>query len=179
MGFESYTVVLTPRPSSPLATGQNAQTLQMLVNEIMHDSRNICPDDEETRHLPYTPLCEESFLVYKTSLGLYQVLLEVHKQQINISLRFAHCNPRTIYKPFISMVTNLMGRYRLQSCKIASDDSLNLYDPQTVEMVLTSSMDYNRHLWQEDAGTNQEDILRPGEALERFIQQMQHRPVPI
>ncbi len=178
MGFESYTVMLTPCPSSPLATAQNAETLQRLVNEIVQSNYHICPDDEEIGHLPYTPHSGEAFLVYKTALGLYQMLLKAHEQQVHISLQFAYCNPRTIYKPFISMVANLMRRYGLQSYVMASDKPLDLCDPQTAEKILTPSMDYNRHLWQADAGMNQEDILRPGEALERFVQQMQHSPVP-
>ena len=42
-------------------------------------------------------------------------------------------------------------------------------DVHNLRTVLIPSMDYNRKFWQSDAQTEEEAILRPGDAVERFI----------
>lgn len=169
MGFEAYTVLLVPCPTSPLVTGSHAGTVQRLVNEMRQEWPDIRMDEEELDCRTYPPQPGEAFLVYETSLGLFQIMLGLHQEQVTASVRFAYCNLRSVYRPFTSVIAWLMERYGMRGYTMAADQSQDLNDPQEVLTVLKPSMDYNRHLWQIDAGTSEEAGLRPGEAIERFI----------
>lgn len=169
MGFEAYTVLLVPCPTSLLAAGHRTTSVQSLVNELRQEWPDIHTDEQELLCRPYAPKSEEAFLVYETTRGLFQIMLSPHQGQTRASLRFAYCNPRSVYQPFTSVIVWLMERYGMRGSTMASDQSQDLNDPQEVLTVLTPSMDYNRRLWQTDAGTNEEAGLRPGEAIERFI----------
>lgn len=169
MGLEAYTVLLTPRSSSPLVIGHYAASIQSLVSEMQREWPDIHRDEEEHLCQPYPPQREEAFLFYETRLGLFQIMLTPHREGVTASVRFAYCNPRSVYRPFTSVIAWLMEQYGMCGYTMASDRSQELNDPYAVLTVLTPSMDYNRHLWQLDAGTSEEAILSPGRAIERFI----------
>ena len=171
MGFESYTVVLTPRQIALPGTDRSMDTVPQMVGDLRQRWSVIRLDEKEVelRSLNF-PLAEgEVCLVYETAQGLFQLLLTPYRKQVSISLRFAYCNPRTVYQPFIRVTTWMMERYQRCASVMASDDVPEVNNPQEVESVFIPSMDYNRRLWQADARTSEEAILRPGDAIVRFI----------
>jgi hypothetical protein len=169
MGFEAYTVHLVPCSYSPLATGQQTDAIQRIVNDLRQKWPVLRSDETELRSLVCPLVPGEACLVYQTAQGLIQIMLTPCRGQASVSLRFAYCNPRSVYQPFTAMIAWLMERHQMHGYVMASDKLPDLSNPQEVETVLVPSMDYNRRLWQQDAGTSEEAILRPGEAIERFI----------
>lgn len=171
MGFESYTVVLTPQQRGFLGTDESQLTVQQVVGDLRKKWPAIRLDEEEAelRSLNF-PLAEKEIcLVYETAQGLFQLLLTPYHKQVSVSLRFAYCNPRTVYKPFLEVAAWMMKHYQLSASIMASDDTPEVNNPQEVESIFIPSMDYNRRLWQADARTGEEAILRPGDAIVRFI----------
>lgn len=81
----------------------------------------------------------------------------------------AYCNPRSVYLPFAAVVAWLMRTQKMQGSTLVSEQNLDLTTSEDVLKVLVPSMEANRHLWFQDAGTEQEACLRPDEAIERFI----------
>lgn len=176
MGFEDYCVLVCPKNDSPLRSGNTEQAIGKLVGEVMKKWPAFSFDEIELEHLQYPKRRKDAFLVFETDQGLFQMLISLHKPgYIIFSVRFAYCNPRTIYEPFCEVVAWLMRKYKMY-CQIMRDlapqqgDILKEIDViSDVPAVLTPSMDYNRRLWQLDAETEEEAILRPGEAIARFI----------
>lgn len=170
MGFEAYTVVLDPK-LLPLAAANegNKTDIQQMAEELQEKWPVIHLDEVELRSHAFPSIIEETCLVYETTQGLFQLLLTPAQGQISVSARFAYCNPRSIYPPFLDVVSWLMENYALKAYVMASDDVPELTDWREIESVLAPSMDYNRRLWQADVGTSQEAALRPGDAIERFV----------
>ena len=168
MGFEAYTVVLVPKQTFLAGTGQSIPVAQNLVKDLLQRWPLIRSDEEELKCLSYPLMPGQVCLVYETAQGLFQMLTP-GRGQVTVSIRFAYCNPRTVYKPFIEIIVWLMERYEMCASVMASDDISDLTDFQQAEDVLIPSMDYNRRLWQADVGTNEEAILRPGDAIIRFM----------
>ena len=135
------------------------------------------PDEVEIARL-YEPLQpNERIFVHETTVGLIQLStrLDLSNACLEVAMRFAYCNPPRVEVPFCEMVEWLMQRYQLY-CHIASDlapehqdEPDNVYAVEKARSLLLSSMDYNRRLWQLDAGTSEEAVLRPGDAVARFI----------
>ncbi len=169
MGFESYTVVLTPQRMTLPAADRNVTGVQQIVGELQQKWPVIRLDEEELSSRSSPPAKGEACLVYETAQGLFQVLLTPSQGQVSVSVRFAYCNPRAVYRPFIEVVSWLMERYRMQAYVMASDSIPDLTDPRKVAATLIPSMDYNRSLWQTDVRTTEEVVLRPAEAVERFV----------
>ena len=114
----------------------------------------------------------EKIYVYQTSAGLIQLLACCNG---GLTLRFAYSNPRSVYMPFCAITEWLMRSYGF-TCHLHSEPapiqqgvSREITEPEQVCATLIPSMDYNRRLWQGDAGTEEEAILRPGHAIMRFI----------
>lgn len=171
MGFESYTVILLPQQTALPGTDRGIDTVQQIVGDLRQKWPVIRLDEEEAElHSLSFPLTKgESCLVYETAEGLFQMLLTPSGMQVSISLRFAYCNPRTVYQPFSEVTAWMMKRYQRDASVMASDDLPDLTNPQDVERILIPSMDYNRRLWQADVRTDEEAILRPGDAIVRFM----------
>jgi hypothetical protein len=178
MGFEEYSVLVCPKEGSPLYSNNSVAALNQVALEIEAEWPEFHPDDVEMAHLANTKRAEEDFWVYETSEGLIQLIMRLNPDQghsIRFSLRFAYSNPRSVYRPFCAMVEWLMQHYRMV-CHVVPDlapeqkgVSDNIDQADQVCAILIPSMDYNRRLWHLDAGTDAEAILRPGDAVARFI----------
>jgi hypothetical protein len=178
MGFEDYQVLICPEKHSPLWADNDMATLERIAVDIQIRWPEFHTDDVAVAHLQYPPRPEEAFLIYDTPAGLFQMLIMLNRRENNcvtISLRFAYCNPRSVYEPFCAVIEWLMRRYAMY-CSVMRDlapgqegVSDEITDAGAVCAVLVPSMDYNRRLWQLDAGTEEEAVLRPGEAIARFV----------
>ncbi len=173
MGFESFTVVLTPCPDSPLRSGQNAASVAEIAADIRRHWPSVCPDDRERDEIALCPQPDDIFLFSETEAGLFQMLLQAGSEgSVDISLRFALCNPRTVYTPFCGMVAWLMRRHQLRCHSLfyvpSTNASVDFCGPDEVEQTLTPHMEENRRLWQLDASTEEEACLRPGDAFEQI-----------
>jgi hypothetical protein len=170
MGFESFTVTLTPCQDSPIRVQQDAESMAALAEEIRCHWPSLRPDDRERDEIAQYPQPGDVFLFSETDSGLYQMLLQVCKDEsVHISLRFALCNPRTVYDPFCQITAWLMHRYKLRCHDLIyvppSENGIDFCDPKKVAETLIPSMDENQRLWQLDAGTEEEAALRPGDAF--------------
>ena len=168
MGFESYTVILSPCPEAPHAACRIAD-VSHLAQDLMNRWPEIRPDEAELSGLVYPARPGETFLIYEGQDGVFQILLSLSQEQISASVRFAYCNPRSIYSPFAAVVGWLMRTRKMQGWTLVSEQSLDVNSSEDVLKVLIPSMDANRRLWFLDAGTEEEACLRPDEAIERFI----------
>ncbi len=192
MGFEDYQVMLTPRPVSVLASGGTPRLVEEIAAEIRQTWPAFVRDEWEVAHLDYPKRPDEVFLVYDTPREIFQMCLGINTWQndpVDFSLRFAYCNPRTIYEPFCAVVEGLMERYNL-ICHPMRDlgpldetEDQDICSPADVRRLLVPSMNYNRRLWFLDAQTTEEAALRPKEAIARFIvarlQTLQKEPVGV
>ncbi|MBV9848123.1 MAG: hypothetical protein JO250_00405 [Armatimonadetes bacterium] len=174
MGFESFTVLLTPCDESPLQRGQDAGSVARLAEDIQRRWPSVRADDLERDEIAHHVRPSDIFLFSETEAGLYQMLLQVHHDgNASISLRFALCNPRSVYAPFCAMVSWLMECYQLRCCNLSyvppTDSGEDFCDARVVAEALTPSMDENRRLWQLDADMQEEQRWRPGEALAWFV----------
>ena len=173
MGFESFTVVLTPCGGSPLLKDRDAGSITRLAEDIQRHWPSVRPDDVERDEMAQYVQPNDVYLFSETEAGLFQMLLhDGHEGNISISLRFALCNPRTVYEPYCAMVSWLMRRYQLQCCNFSSvslERTDDFCDANAVAEILTPSMDENRWLWQLDADMEEEQRWRPGDALAWFI----------
>ena len=174
MGFEAYTVVLDPCEKPAVEADRVEAAVQSLVSDLQRQWPVIRLDEAEMRRHPCPLVQGEVRLVYETQQGLLQLLLTPSLGQVSVSVRFAYCNPRSVYQPFIEIITWLMESYKLNGYVMASDDVPDLIASQEVKPLIIPSMDYNRRLWQADAGTSEEAILRPVEAINRFIKPRIH-----
>jgi len=172
MGFEAYSIVLCPNEQSPLRTNQTPETVQSIAADIQERWTEFQSDAVASAYLEYPPRNDEEFLVYHTAEGLFQVRLSLNPRlgnAVNLSLRFAYCNPATVYEPFFAVTEELMRRYDLY-CEVMSDfapEQAGVPDtietPDTLRAVLLPSIEYNRRLWQLDSDTDTE----PAAALTR------------
>lgn len=169
MGFESYTVSLSACPDAPRAANQNADEVSQFAEELMHRWPEICLDDVELSELPYPARPGETFLVYEGLDGVFQIMLSQSQEQIRATVRFAYCNPRSVYSPFAAFVAWLMRTQKMQAHTLVAEQNLALTSSVDLLKILTPSMEANRRLWFRDAGTEEEACLRPDEAIERFI----------
>lgn len=103
------------------------------------------------------------------SIGLYPL------EGSLISLRFAYTNPRSVYEPVFDFIGWAMCTYNLY-CQVVPDLAPGqqpgiqiIHDARDVRSTLLPCIEYNRKLWQMDADTEEEAILRPGDAVARFI----------
>lgn len=178
MGFEEYAIGLYPKETSSLYSGNNLQSFRKIVQEARRQWPMLCPDEAEMARLLPPKRAEQEILVSETPDGLFQVsfrLGNLRRDDILIGLRFAYSNPRSVYEPFCRVAEWFMTQYEL-CCHIDPDlapDQEALADKvcetSNLRSLLLPSMDYNRRLWQSEAQTEEEAILRPGDAVERFI----------
>ena len=184
MSFEEYRIVLNPQPNSPLQAGNDLASFRRLLQDVQCAWPTLRPDEREIARLMPPVTAEQDILFSETPEGLFQINLRLgssgsnHRQDnIAISLVFAYANPRSVYKPVCAITEWLMARYSL-SCDVVEDlapeqqqvgVSSVVHDARHLCDVLVPSMDYNRKFWFLDAETEEEAILRPGEAVERFI----------
>jgi len=177
MGFESYTVWLSPQRYPASEARNNESTADGVARAIIARWPEICNDDLQLADLPYVKKDDEIFLIHKSPLGWIQILIEPNSSRnaANISLRFAYCNPRTVVGPFCDMIKWAMRKYGTD-CFAMSDFPREhaehigeITDPEEVYRLLVPSIDYNRKLWHLDAQSEEEVCCSPGEAVERFI----------
>ena len=178
MGFEDYQVTLHPQPNTRLSSGGTPELTVTLACEIQQTWSAFAPDDVERAYEERAARPGDVFLAYETAHELFQLKLSLDAGRgsgVTFSLRFAYCNPRSVYEPFCQVITALMSRYEL-ICHPAPDfapsdagQPADITLPSDVRRLLTPSMDYNRRFWFLDAGTDEEAPLRPGDAIARFI----------
>lgn len=184
MRFQAFEVWLHPivaarkviRAETGISVSANA-ALDALMHELYQQWPALCLDALESS-LAYPPLADNvRIFVYESPEGLFQLTAQHDDANdcLTFALRFAYCNPRSIYHPFCAMVSWLMRRYNLL-CHVVSGLapsqeglSKEITDPEKVCDVLTASMDYNRRLWQLDTHSEEDAILRPGDAMARFV----------
>lgn len=117
-------------------------------------------------------------LVHESPQGLFQIsfgLQGKEDDELYVFMRFAYCNPRSVYVPFCEVAALLMRMFDLQ-CLCDEDYPEEMKDaPHVIENsdwlldILAPSMDLNKSYWHSDAETTEEAILRPGDAVARFI----------
>ena len=172
MGFEAFSVIL-----SPVDAEEDALTTGHLVSQMKRRWRSVQTDSLELAERADARSRNKVHLVRRTTAGLIQVALWRDKSScaLRIELRFAYCNPRSVYGPFCEMTAWLMQKYKMR-CHIVPDlapEQQGISDdferPEMAAELLTPSMDYNRSLWQLDAGTEATAALRPGDAIAKFI----------
>ena len=176
--MKEFSVDLCPQSKSSLHSGNDLATFRSVVNEIRREWPVLCQDDVEISRLMYPKRLDEEILVSDTPDGLFQVfvwLQHLNTDDVGISLRFAYSNPRTVYEPFCSLVEWLMKHYDL-CCYISADLAPEqqgigdtICEADNLRSILVPSMEYNRWLWQGDVQTEEEAILRPGDAVARFM----------
>lgn len=161
----------------PLCSNVDLPALSRVVTELQAEWPCIQPDAVERNSRPYGPGPDEIFLMHHTSDGLIQINPQLARRKHDVatfSLRFAYCNPRTVYEPFCALIEWLMRRYHMfcHNCRDLAPEQRGLSDdiddPADVRRMLVPSMDYNRALWQLDFG-REEAAVRPDEALVRFV----------
>ena len=172
MAFEAFSVIL-----SPINAEDERMAAGYLVAQMKRRWRGLETDTLELAGRAFTRPHGEIFLARSMAVGLIQLAVWREKSScaVQIELRFAYCNTHSIYEPFCEMTAWLMRRYQLR-CHIVPDlapeqqgVSDDFDDPDKTREILTPSMDYNHQLWQEDAGTDATAVLRPGDALAKFI----------
>lgn len=180
MGFEDYSVILLPTEAVTLQQDDNAWTLDDAENELRMMNSFIVEDKIAISKTLNIDNIHNRYMCYNTDTEIFQILLnsDTRGSSIRYSLRFAYCNPRTIYLPFCKIVRCIMQRHQL-SCYVMRDldpstqttkkDKAVIEDPSLIEAVLVPSIDHNRLFWQADAKTTEEAALRPEEAIEHFI----------
>jgi len=176
VSFEAFEVHLHPIGASCLCSADPAKMEEVLC-VVQAQWPEFHPDEVEIARL-YKPLqLNERLLVYETAVGLIQLSarLDVANGRLVLAMWFAYCNPRRVEELTCNMVEWLMHRYQLY-CHISADlapehqgEPDDVYATEKVRSLLLSSMDYNRRLWQLDAGNGEEAVLRPGDAVARFI----------
>ncbi len=172
MGFEAFAVIL-----SPIDADGDFWDVRHLVTQIKRRWRSVENDAWEITERAGLRPRNEIFLARQTKEGLIQAAIWREKSScaLRIELRFAYCNPSSVYTPFCEMTAWLMQKFRLR-CHIVPDlapEQQGVSDdfdrPEIVAATLTPSMDYNRNLWQLYAGTEDTAALRPGDAIAKFI----------
>lgn len=166
MGFESFYVQLDPSEHSSLSRKAEVETFFRLTKEIRCAWPVLVAERIDGT---------SATLTYKTKEGLFLLSLFESNRTFRFGMEVAYCNPKTVIEPFCRLTEDLMERYAL-SCHIGTDLSpeqdanlSDFSDPSLVRKVVPSAWEYNRRLWQLDAGTDEEAILRPGEAIAHFI----------
>lgn len=175
MGFEDYQALVRPTSNARIRRG-DVLTTQSVADAMQRRWPEFGPDTPELERLEYPKRPDDLFLIYDGLKGLFQVeVMPAKADRIVVSLRFALCNPRTVYAPFCETISWLMREYDM-TCILMRDpapeqcgDLNEITDPAQIQAALTPGMDYHRRLWQCDAGTDEEARLRPGEAIARFI----------
>ena len=175
MGFEAFEVYLYPIAGSPMGSTIESATLSALVSEMQTLWPEFRSDTVEIAHL-FKPLsANAAILVYETSEGLLQLGVHFDPAYPMFALGFAYCNPRSVDGPFCAITEGLMQRYGLY-CHIHPDlapeqegISVDIVALERVRAVLIPSIEYNRKLWHSEVGTEEEAILRPGDAVARFM----------
>lgn len=182
MSFEAFEVYLYPAHSAQNKEGSETAlsggtTLNELAQELQKQWPALRIDALEINRAYPTFAQNVRVFVYELPQGLFQLTAQHDDANacLTFALRFAYCNPRSIYHPFCGVVSWLMRHYDL-NCLVVSDlapgqESLSdeITDPDKVCDVLVASMDYNRRLWQLDTHTEENAILRPGDAMARFV----------
>ena len=181
MSFEEYAVNLYSQPQSALRTINDLAKFRAFVGELRREWPMFCPDEVEMGRLFPPKRAGEEILVSETIEGLFQVLLNFRDTDggsVGIRLRYALANPRSVYEPFCAFTAWMMEHYNL-CCDIESDlapeqqgISDTICEVNDLRSILVPSMEYNRWLWQGDAQTEEDAILRPGDAVARFMTPM-------
>ena len=84
-------------------------------------------------------------------------------------------NPRSIYEPFCDVAALLMRHFDC-ACHCGEayppemrDAPHDITSGDWLRDILIPSMDYNRAFWEQGAQTTDTAILRPGDAVARFV----------
>ena len=177
MSFEEFRVSVIPQPGSPFAKGCDVTLFRHVVRDIQTIWPAIKPDTIETMRL-FSPKEErEELLVHQTEAGLFQLTVlwgNVRPDTISIHLRLAYCNPCTIYAPFCSVVEELMRRYKMcaycsEPAPPGADARETLCQHKDIRAVIIPRIVYGKVLWYSDVQSAEEAILRPGDAVARFV----------
>lgn len=178
MGFEEFAVGLYPKETSSFQMGNSVQRFRGVIAEIRQRWPTLYPDELEIARAIHPKRPEDEILVSETKEGIFQMFLKLgnlRDDDIFVSLKFAYSNPRSVYEQFCCLVEWLMIEYSLY-CHIATDlapgqqdQDEDIVDVSRLRSVLICCMDYNRNLWHLEAQTEEEAVLRPGDAVERFI----------
>lgn len=179
MGARDYQVILSPvpdsNPGSDSSVGQRTLDDVLAVASALQTRWSAIKPDEKASY----NADREYALVYETETELFQILvmLEWHNRYVYVSLRFAYCNPRSIYDPFCTLIEWLMYRYHLdcmpmrelgRSVEGTVIAAYPIKDPAEIRSVLIPSMDHMRNNWQQWIGSSEEAKLRPWEARVHF-----------
>lgn len=177
MGFEEFSVALLPFVQSPFYGGNDTESTARIVQEIRAEWPNFQNDDVEIARL-YEPLPTGVFMLSSESeAGLIQLTVQLGYSRMDavaLWVRFAYCNPRSVDALFCSVVEWLMRAYCLH-CRVEAnlaptrEAQREISDPDALCDALLPSIEFNRLLWQSDAGTAETAVLRPGDAVARFI----------
>ena len=176
MGFEDFSVILEPKKT--VSRHDNPEALPHVIAKMQQIWPSMQLDHLEMENTwLLKPDQTKQIYIYETSTNLVQILTyqTPHSTMFSLTLRFAYCCPRRGDPFFCKMVEWLMKKFQL-SCHVVPDlapaqqgISKDISEAKEVYAVLLPSIEYNRNLWQQDAGTDAEAILRPGDAVARFI----------
>ena len=177
MSFEEFRVGVVPKPELPLASGCDVVLFRQVVRDLLARWDDLRPDADDSYRF-FSPKDErEEFLVHESEAGLFQVkvlLGNVRPDTISFHLRVAYSNPRTVLIPFFAVVEDLMLRYAM--CATCSEPVLSsadarhtIDDAEAVHATFAPRFDFNKAFWHDDVQTGKEAILRPGDAVARFV----------
>ena len=162
MGFEDYSVMLHPNSIGStlnVESEEDAIALHYLINE-------------QYKGMKLSILGSEVFSVYRSSKVCFEILLP-SPRNLSFTVSFAYCNPPEVFEEYCCAVSWLMEKFDLY-CIPMRDFPLStrrrmILQPELVFSTLQPSVIYNRRMWQEDVGSNEEIALLPAEAIEYFI----------
>ena len=170
MGFEDYQVYLTD--SAHTDPGASRCTRDRITQSLLEEWKQIHLDDNSVEQSEYPQWSGRTYLLFETSEHLFEMCVsEDGNLRVAISLRFALCNPPSLYEDFCHVVGWLMKTYGFE-CVVARDLDPALpsrrdiaRDPAEFYALFDQSVGYNRLLWEQDAGTTESRKLRPEEAV--------------
>jgi hypothetical protein len=121
----------------------------------------------------------QAHMVCEDTRGLVEIAISrTGTGTLSLSLRLAYANPRSSY----ALLSELLAWFGRQYDAVAAVSSppgdvavdlqlagLVFDDPLALEAAIAPSIDYNRRLWQLDAGSTEECIISGEAAIARFI----------
>ena len=172
MGSIDYQVMLHPTSESKHSGGKSFDDIDLMAHEILNAWSEIRRDSSihnDTYSIP---------LVFDSEKEIFQILLGLDWQDshVFVSLRFAYCNPKSIFESFCSVIEWLMANYQMQ-CQLmrrgnegsGNVDVAVVNFPNQIRGTLIPSMELMRNNWMLLPGATEAKLL-PSEALHRFYQ---------
>lgn len=174
MGIEDLSIVLKPNISRGMHSMFNTIAVDHIESEItnIYDAIEIDPIGFELYH-PICPL--DRILRYNGPEGIFQV----HVNAVcntglvrALEIRVAYCNPNSVVVPMSNFVQWAMNRYDLELNILRDGPAGGLpstLNSENADKLITEVFNYQKSFWLLDFPLADNAVLRPEEAIERFV----------